>query len=79
MRQGIRPSMSRGGDCWDNAMVESFFATLKTELVHQHLPRTLVQARMAICEYIEGFYNPYRYHSALAYLSPAEFEHRWVV
>jgi len=78
MRQGIRPSMSRGGDCWDNAVVESFFATLKTELIHQHLFRTRAQARMAIFEYIEGFYNTHRYHSALGYLSPAEFERRWV-
>ena len=77
-RQGIRPSMSRVGNCWDNAVVESFFATLKTELIHHHAFRTRAQARLAIFEYIEGFYNTHRFHSALGYLSPAEFERRGV-
>ena len=59
-------------------MVESFFATLKTELIHHHASRTRAQTRLAIFEYIEGFYNTHRFHSALGYLSPAEFERRGV-
>ena len=67
-------SMSRRGDCWDNAVMESFFATLKKEL-HQDLPwATHEQARTAIFEYIEVWYNRQRRHSSLGYLSPAEYE-----
>jgi putative transposase len=71
---GIVGSMSRRGDCWDNAVAESFFATLKTELVYQTQWRTRAAARTAIFEYIESFYNRRRRHSSLAYVSPADFE-----
>ena len=67
-------SMSRRGDCWDNAVAESFFATLKTELVYRSRWQTRATARSAIFEYIESFYNRRRRHSSLAYLSPADFE-----
>jgi putative transposase len=74
---GIRCSMSRPGNCWDNAVVESFFATLKTELLSgEHVYQTRQEARTAIFEYVEGFYNRTRRHSALGYLSPVEFERR---
>lgn len=72
----IRCSMSRPGNCWDNAVVESFFATLKTELLHGHQFHTRQEARTEIFEYVEGFYNRRRRHSALGYLSPVEFEQR---
>lgn len=75
--RGIRCSMSRPGNCWDNAVVESFFATLKTELLSaEPVYGTRQQARTAIFEYVEGFYNRTRRHSTLGYLSPAEFERR---
>lgn len=75
--RGIRCSMSRPGNCWDNAVVESFFATLKTELLSADpVYWTRQQARTAIFEYVEGFYNRTRRHSTLGYLSPAEFERR---
>jgi putative transposase len=66
--------MSRGGDCWDNAPVESFFATLKRELVYRSAWRTHAEARADLFDYIEVFYNRTRRHSALGYLSPAAFE-----
>ena len=66
--------MSRRGDCWDNAVAESFFATLKLELIHRQSFRTREEARLAIFEYIEVFYNLKRRHSYLGYMSPAEFE-----
>lgn len=73
--RGIRCSMSRPGNCWDNAVVESFFATLKTELLSaEPVYRTRQEARTAIFEYVEGFYNRTRRHSTLGYLSPVEFE-----
>ncbi len=72
--RGINCSMSRRGNCWDNAVVESFFATLKLELVYRCVFRTRAEARMAIFEYIEAFYNRKRIHSYLGYLSPADFE-----
>jgi transposase InsO family protein len=72
----IHCSMSRPGNCWDNAAVESFFATLKTELIHQRSWLTRHDARAAIFEYIEGFYNCRRRHSSLAYQSPLDFEHQ---
>jgi putative transposase len=71
---GITCSMSRKGDCWDNAVVESFFGTLKQELVHRSDFETRAEARSAIFEYIEVFYNRWRRHSYLGYMSPAEFE-----
>jgi putative transposase len=74
---GIQCSMSRPGNCWDNAVVESFFATLKTELlVNAHPYPTQQDVRTAIFEYVEGFYNRSRRHSTLGYLSPGEFEQR---
>lgn len=73
-RQGMLCSMSRKGDCWDNAVVESFFSTLKTERVHHRLYRSRDEARRDIFEYIEVFYNRLRLHSTLGYLSPAQFE-----
>lgn len=71
---GINRSMSRTGDCFDNAPVESFFGTLKTELVYQQSFATRTHARQAIFEYIEIFYNRQRRHSALRYLSPSDYE-----
>ena len=73
---GISPSMSRKGNCWDNAPMESFFHTLKTERVHHRVYATRDQARRDLFQYIEGFYNPRRLHSALGYLSPEEMERR---
>ena len=70
----IVQSMSRKGNCWDNAVAESFFHTLKTELTHQHKFKTREEARNVIFEYIEVFYNRIRIHSTNNYLSPVEFE-----
>lgn len=75
---GVRPSMGSVGDCFDNAMCESFFATLECELIDRRRFRTQTEARMAVFEFIEGWYNPRRRHSALGYLSPAEYERRAV-
>ncbi len=72
--RGITCSMSRRGNCWDNAVVESFFATLKLELVYLCVFKTRAEARAAIFEYIEAFYNRKRRHSYLGYLSPVDFE-----
>lgn len=71
---GISCSMSRKGNCWDNAVMESFFATLKKELVHHERYLTREEARQSIFEYIEVFYNRSRRHSALGYISPEQFE-----
>jgi len=71
---GIDCSMSRKGNCWDNAVVESFFHTLKVELVHHQRYLTRDEARQDIFEWIEVFYNRQRRHSTLGYRSPAEFE-----
>ncbi len=73
-RNGITCSMSRRANCWDNAPVESFFATLKKELVHDEDYHTREQARRSIFEYIEVFYNRQRRHSALGYVSPNDYE-----
>lgn len=67
-------SMSRKGNCWDNAPMESFFATLKNELVHHQSYQTRAEAKSDIFAYIEGFYNRIRLHSALDYRSPEQFE-----
>ena len=75
-RHAIHASMSRTGDCWDNAVAESFFATLKAELVDHHHYRTRDEATASIGDYIERFYNPQRRHSYLGYKSPIEFELR---
>lgn len=71
---GITCSMSRRGDCWDNAPMESFFATLKKELVHHESYATRAAARASLFEYIEVFYNRVRRHSSLGYVSPSDFE-----
>jgi transposase InsO family protein len=73
-KHGITCSMSRRADCWDNAPMESFFASLKKELVHGADFATRAEARAAIFEYIEAFYNVQRRHSSLGYVSPAEYE-----
>jgi transposase InsO family protein len=73
----LRRSVGQPGTCWDNAVAESFFATLKTELLHRQTWPTRQQARSAIFEYVEVFYNRQRRHSTLGYLTPAEFEHRY--
>lgn len=71
---GLRCSMSRQGNCYDNAVMESFFATLKKELVYQEVYATREAARQSLFEYIEVFYNRQRRHSALGYRSPCQFE-----
>jgi transposase InsO family protein len=73
-RHGIKCSMSRRANCWDNAPMESFFASLKKELVHDADFSSSAEARGAIFEYIEVFYNTKRRHSSLGYVSPAEYE-----
>jgi putative transposase len=71
---GVRPSMGSVGDAYDNAMCESFFATLECELLDRHRFRTHAEARLAVFEYLEGWYNPHRRHSALDYRSPVNYE-----
>jgi putative transposase len=74
MRFSVEQSMSRKGNCWDNAVAESFFKTMKTEMVYHENFITRVQAKLAIFEYIEVWYNRKRRHSTLGYLTPQEFE-----
>ena len=76
---GITASMSRKGNCWDNACVESFFGTLKRELIHHRQYSTRDEAKREIFEYLEVFYNRQRRHSTLGYQSPAEYEARVAV
>jgi transposase InsO family protein len=71
---GLEASMSRAGDCYDNALAESFFSTLKAELAGYGAFETRQQAHQSLFDYIERFYNPHRLHSSLSYLSPAQFE-----
>jgi putative transposase len=73
---GLEASMSRAGNCYDNAAMESFWSTLKNELVHRQTFATRAQARAAIFEYVEVFYNRQRLHSALDYKSPVDFENQ---
>ena len=73
-KNNITRSMSRKGNCWDNAMMESFFATLKKERIHQERYKTREEAISSIFDYIEQFYNRVRRHSALGYISPEEHE-----
>lgn len=73
---GVQPSMGSVGDCYDNAMCESFNATLECELLAMHRFKTHREASAAIFDFIEGWYNPHRRHSALGYLSPNNFERR---
>jgi putative transposase len=71
---GVRPSMGSVGDAYDNAMCESFFATLECELLNRRRFKTQAEAKMAVFEFIEGFYNPRRRHSALGYMAPDAYE-----
>ena len=71
---GLLASMSRSGNCYDNAFIESFWSSLKYELVYHHHFATQAEARTAIFDYIETFYNRTRLHSSLAYTSPLQFE-----
>lgn len=73
----VRPSMGSVGDCYDNALCESFFATLECELIDRHHFANAEAARLALFEFIEGWYNPRRLHSALGYQSPAQFERNY--
>lgn len=75
-QHGIQASMSRKGNCWDNAVAESFFATLEWELIERSDWHTHAEAERAVAEYIEGWYNAERKHSSLEYLSPAAYEAR---
>ena len=78
-KMGVRPSMGSVGDCYDNAMCESFFATLECELLDLNRFKTKAEARMAIFGYIEGWYNPRRRHSSIGYESPISFEEKHAV
>ena len=71
---GIRPSMGSAGDCYDNALAESFFATLECELLDRRKFRTREEAGRAVFEFIEGWYNPYRRHSSIGQVSPVRYE-----
>ncbi len=72
----VRPSMGSRGDAYDNAMCESFFATLECELLDRRRFKTHAEAKMALFQFIEGWYNPHRLHSGIDYLSPVEYERR---
>ena len=76
-KAGMKASMSRTGNCYDNAPMESFFHTLKVELVHQRRWATRDEARRDLFSYVEGYYNRQRMHSALGYLSPEQAEQTW--
>jgi len=71
---GVTCSMSMSGNCWDNAAMESFFSSLKTERIGKMVYRSRAQAKADVFDYIECFYNPTRRHSTLGYLSPIDFE-----
>jgi transposase InsO family protein len=75
-KHGVLISMSGKGNCYDNSMVEAFFKTLKSELVWRTAFQTRAEASQALARYIDGFYNPVRRHSALDFVSPAQFERR---
>jgi len=75
---GVRPSMGTVGDAYDNAMAESFFASLECELIARRTWRTKTEARLAVFTWIESWYNPHRRHSGIGYLSPANFERRTI-
>ena len=74
---GVRPSMGSVGDAYDNAMCESFFATLECELIDRHVFKNSFQAKLRVFNFIEGWYNPTRRHSSIGYLSPIDFEHKF--
>ena len=71
---GVKPSMGSVGDCYDNAMCESFFATLECELLERYTFRTKAEAEAAVFQFLEGWYNPHRLHSSLNYVSPVNYE-----
>jgi putative transposase len=73
-KRGILISMSGTGNCYDNAVVETFFKTLKAELIWRTVFQTRAEAKEAMARYIDGFYNPVRRHSTLDFISPAQFE-----
>ena len=73
-KQGLLISMSGKGNCYDNAVVETFFKTIKSELIWPVAWQTRRQAEIAVARYIDGFYNPVRRHSTLGYQSPIQFE-----
>ena len=73
---GVRPSMGSVGDAYDNALCESFFATLECELLDRRRFATQLEARLAVFDYLEGWYNPHRCHSALDYESPVSYENQ---
>ena len=74
---GVRPSMGSVGDCYDNAMCESFFATLECELIERKSYATRPEARLSVFDFVEGWYNPHRLHSALDYQSPMSYEEEY--
>ena len=75
---GVSPSMGSVGDCFDNAMAESFFATLECELLQRRRFKTQAEAKLAVFQFIEGWYNPHRRHSSLDYLSPMSYEKQYL-
>lgn len=75
---GVRPSMGSVGDCFDNAMCESFFATLECELLSRSRFKTRDEAKLSVFEFIEGWYNPHRLHSSLDYQSPIRYEQNYL-
>ncbi|PIE75061.1 MAG: hypothetical protein CSA18_01800 [Deltaproteobacteria bacterium] len=75
--QGLSGSMSRKGNCWDKALAESFFASLKNERVHSTLYKTREQAKVDIIDYIEMYYNSFRRHSFLGNVCPKDFLNKW--
>jgi putative transposase len=75
---GVRPSVGSRGDALDNAMCESFFATLECELIDRRRFHAQAEAKMAVFQCIEGWYNPHRLHSGIDYLSPVEYERRYM-
>ena len=77
-KMGVRPSMGTVGDAYDNAMAESFFATLECELIDRRTWQTKTEARLALFTYIEGWYNPRRRHSALGQISPLNYERKHI-
>ena len=78
-KTGVRPSMGSVGDCFDNALAESFFATLECELIDRCRFRTQEEAEMAVFDFIEGWFNPHRRHSSIDYCSPIEYERRHAI
>jgi putative transposase len=75
----VMPSMGSVGDAYDNAMAESFFATLEKELLNRRRFKTQAEAKMAVFEWLEGWYNPHRRHSSLGRISPVNFERRHLI